>query len=140
MATSKRKEEPGDYLGRHLGSRLLLLRKGKMTQADLARAVRIHPTTLGKIESGKGRVRPDLLRSICDVLGVSSDEVIQRALDDLKNEFQKKTKKEEPEIPQDQVESLDALFERFRTVHEERLRGERELRELLLKIMLFYVP
>jgi transcriptional regulator with XRE-family HTH domain len=140
MATSKRKEEPGDYLGRHLGPRLLLLRKGKMTQAKLAQAVQIHASTLGRIEAGEGRVRPELLRAICDVLGVSSDEVIQRALDDLKNEFQKKSEKQEPEISQDQVESLETLFERFRTVHEERLRGERELRELILKIMQYFVP
>ena len=141
MATSKRKEEPADYLGRFIGPRLFLLRKGRMTQADLAKAVQIHPSTLGRIEAGEGRVRPELVEALCSALGVSSDQVIQGALDDLKNEFHKKKDQQEPEpLPGQSETSLEALFERFRSVHEERLRGERELRELLLRMMLFYVP
>ena len=112
-----------------------------MKQADLAKAVRIHPSTLGRIESGEGRVRPELVEALCAALGVSSDDVIQGALDDLRNEFQKKKQKKVPEpLPAQSEASLEALFERFRSVHEERIRSERELRELLLKIMLFYVP
>lgn len=107
-----------------------------MTQEDLATAVGIHPSTLGRIERGKGRVGEELLTSICNVLGESSDEVIQGALDDLRSKFQKKRTKPGLERAEYEGEpTFEQLVERFRTVHEELLRGERELRELLLKFM-----
>jgi transcriptional regulator with XRE-family HTH domain len=138
MATRKRTEkkvEPEDFLTPYLGPIILgLRRKRRMTQKELAKASGIHETTLGKIESGEGRVRPDLAESLCSVLGESTDEIIARAIEDMKLDYsQKKPLKKVSQRPLQEEDPLQESKEKIRDKHEELIRAGTELREAIFE-------
>lgn len=63
---------------KRLDSPLRNLRKARaLTQADLARLVRVSQQTIAKAERGRLRLRPDVEARIATVLGVSRGELFQ---------------------------------------------------------------
>lgn len=59
-----------------LGNKLKCIRKEKgFTQEQLAEQVNIHPTYVGKIESGKNNISVILLYKISRALGVKLSEI-----------------------------------------------------------------
>jgi transcriptional regulator with XRE-family HTH domain len=130
MAARKRREKPEDFLTPYLGPIFTQLRKKTgMTQEELAQKVGIHSTTLGKIESGTGRVRPDLAAAICTALGENPDEIIGAAIESLKNDYKRKSAREREAARNQEVEPLRILEDKVREKHDERTRADRELRE-----------
>ena len=72
-----------DILGPSLGRILLRARKARtIKQEDLARQIGINDATLRRIEAGQG-ARPAYVKSICEALGLSYEEVVTEALFDL---------------------------------------------------------
>jgi len=129
MKARKRRERPEDFLTPYLGRIFFRLRKKLMTQEELAAKIGIHPTTLGKIEAGEGRVRPDLAASICTALGVSPEEIVAEAIEDLKKDYRMKSAKERKESQALETDPLRVLEDKIREIHDERIRVDRELRE-----------
>jgi transcriptional regulator with XRE-family HTH domain len=129
MAARKRRGKPEDFLTPYLGPIFSQMRKGRMTQEELAQKVGIHSTTLGKIESGIGRVRPDLAAAICMALGENPDEIIGAAIENLKNDYKRKSAREREHARNQEAEPLRILEDKVREKHDERIRVDRELRE-----------
>jgi transcriptional regulator with XRE-family HTH domain len=130
MEARKRRKEADDLLAPYIGPRLLRLRKGqRITQEKLAKRVGIDPSTLGRIESGKVRIKPDVMASLCTALGASVDEVLTSAAEDLKNDYKKKRSGEIVQPLPAKEEPLRALEDKIREKHDEHVRSERELLE-----------
>lgn len=68
----------GDDLG--LRIKFARLRK-RLTQAELAEKLNIHPVTIGKYERGENRPDPEMLRRLADILEVSTDFLVGRTND-----------------------------------------------------------
>ena len=80
-----------DILGPSLGKILLRARRERtIKQEELARQIGINDATLRRIEAGQG-ARPAYVRSICEALGLSYEEVVTEALFDLWRGFHKST-------------------------------------------------
>jgi len=99
-----------DILGPSLGKILLRARRARtIKQEELARKVGINDATLRRIEAGQG-ARPAYIRSICEALGLSYEEVVTEALFDLWRGFHKSKKRAEQAPLQ---VFRDSLFEKF---------------------------
>jgi transcriptional regulator with XRE-family HTH domain len=87
------KKNPGadgtdDILGPSLGKVLLRARRARtIKQEDLARQIGVNDATLRRIEAGQG-ARPAYVKSICEALNLSYEEVVTEALFDLWRGFQ----------------------------------------------------
>ena len=76
-------EGTDDILGPSLGKILLRARKARtIKQEDLARQIGVNDATLRRIEAGQG-ARPAYVKSICQALHLSYEEVVTEALFDL---------------------------------------------------------
>jgi transcriptional regulator with XRE-family HTH domain len=76
-------EGTDDILGPSLGKILLRARRARMIkQEDLARKVGINDATLRRIEAGQG-ARPAYVKSLCEALDLSYEDVVTEALFDL---------------------------------------------------------
>jgi transcriptional regulator with XRE-family HTH domain len=133
MATRKRRKKADDLLAPYLGPIVLRLRKGRMTQEELAKRVGIHPSTLGRIESGKGSIQKDVLVSLCAALGVSVGDILASAAEDLMKDSRRKPSNEVAGSPPVEREPLRILEDKIREKHGERMRSERELLEAFIE-------
>ena len=60
-----------------IGESLVKVRKTKgMSQADLARSLKISTRTLCSYEKGVRRLPSTMVKQLCEILGVSADEVL----------------------------------------------------------------
>ncbi|HEX3526363.1 MAG TPA: helix-turn-helix transcriptional regulator [Thermoanaerobaculia bacterium] len=104
-----------DILGPSLGKILLRARRARtIKQEELARKVGINDATLRRIEAGQG-ARPVYVRSICEALGLSYEEVVTEALFDLWRGFHQSTEGA-GQAPLQRFR--DSLFEKFAAYQE----------------------
>jgi len=111
-----------DILGPSLGKILLRARRARtIKQEELARQIGINDATLRRIEAGQG-ARPAYVKSICEALGLSYEEVVMEALFDLWRGFHKGTEGAGPaplQMFRDSLfEKLDAYQESQRALFE----------------------
>lgn len=104
-----------------------------MTQEELAKKAGIDDSTLSRIESGQGRIRPDVALALCTALGQDVDEVIAWAAEDLKKDYKKMSSKKAAEPRDLEKEPLRVLEDKIREKHDEHMRSERELREAFIE-------
>lgn len=56
-------------------------RKAKgLTQADVAKVIGVTPQAISNFERGKNRISNDILRSLCEIYGISADLILDNTL------------------------------------------------------------
>ena len=82
-----------DFNSKEFGNKLRELRKSKgLSQDNLANKLNISRTTIGRFESGEMIPNAQIIKELCEILGVYSTELFEmdykiKNKDDIKNPF-----------------------------------------------------
>jgi transcriptional regulator with XRE-family HTH domain len=88
----KNREDRNEF-ERYLGEVVARRRKAaSWKQRALAREIRIHESTLSKLENGKLPIRESQLREICQALGIDVLQVVDEAFASYRKEFTERSR------------------------------------------------
>jgi len=81
MTKKKPSEKDEGFLVPHLGPVIFEARmKAKLSQEQLAKRAGTSDATVRRIETKLGSIRPQLLKSLCEVLGLNYTDVVTQAM------------------------------------------------------------